>query len=47
MKNIEAMIDTLANYYQALGYTLYNREELEQMSDEEIENLYDVTFPNN
>lgn len=46
MKQIDAMIETLADFYQALGYTQYYREELEQMDDEEIVLLYEMTFPN-
>lgn len=43
---MEEMIQELAEYYAALGFPLYTKEKLEEMSTEEIENLYEMTFPN-
>lgn len=43
---MEEMIEELAAYYTALGYPLYQREELAKMSDEELVTLYELTFPN-
>lgn len=42
---MDEMIDELAEYYAVLGYPLYRKEELEQMSEEELQALYDITFP--
>ncbi len=43
---MEEMIEELAAYYAALGYPLYQREELDKMEEEELVNLYELTFPN-
>ncbi len=42
---MEQMLDELAAYYETMGYPLYAREELEQYTDEELRNLYELTFP--
>lgn len=41
---MEEMIEELAAYYSALGYPLYGIEELKKMSEEEINDLYEITF---
>jgi len=43
---MEEMINELAAYYAALGYPLYNIEELQKMSEKELTDLYEITFPN-
>lgn len=43
---MEEMIEELAAYYTALGYPLYDIEELNKMSEAEINDLYEITFPN-
>lgn len=43
---MEEMIEELAAYYGALGYPLYEIEELKKMSETEINDLYEITFPN-
>ncbi len=43
---MEEMIEELAAYYGALGYPLYEIEELKKMSEAEINDLYEITFPN-
>lgn len=43
---MEEMIEELATYYGALGYPMYKIEELKKMSEAEINDLYEITFPN-
>lgn len=43
---MEEMIDELAGYYEAMGFPMYTREKLMEMSEEEVQDLYDLTFPN-
>lgn len=43
---MKEMIDELADYYEAMGFIMYTKEKLMEMSEEEIQNLYDMTFPN-
>lgn len=42
---MEEMMEELAEYYAVLGYPMYSKEELEAMSEAEIQALYDITFP--
>lgn len=44
---MEQMIEELAQYYAAMGFPMYSLEHLQEMNEEEIENLYELTFPNN
>ena len=39
------MIEELAEYYAVLGYPMYSKEELEAMSEMDVQALYDMTFP--
>ena len=43
---MEEMLEELTAYYVALGYPLYQSEQLKELSDEELVNLYELTFPN-
>lgn len=43
---MEEMMEELAQYYQAMGFVMYSEEHLKEMSEEEIRNLYELTFPN-
>ncbi len=43
---MEEMLEELTAYYAALGYPLYQSEQLKELSDEELVNLYELTFPN-
>lgn len=43
---MEEMIEDLTQYYEAMGFPMYSNEKLREMSKEEIENLYELTFPN-
>lgn len=43
---MEEIIEELAAYYAALGYPLYDIEELKKLSDDELKDLYEITFPN-
>lgn len=36
----------LAAFYRALGYPCYGEEQLREMSEEELQALYETTFPN-
>lgn len=46
MSTYEEKIEALANYYSLLNFPLYNKEAIMDMSDEELDALYDITFPN-
>lgn len=43
---MDMMIEELAEYYAAMGYPMYTKEQLLTMSEEELQDLYDITFPN-
>lgn len=43
---MKEMIEDLAAYYAAMGFPMYSKEKLEEMSEEEIISLYEITFPN-
>jgi len=43
---MEDMIAELAEYYAVLGYPMYGKEQLEEMSEQELLALYELTFPN-
>lgn len=43
---MEEMIEELAGYYEAMGFPMYSCEKLKEMNEEEIQNLYEMTFPN-
>lgn len=43
---MEEMMEELASYYQAMGFVMYREEHLREMSEQEIIDLYEITFPN-
>ena len=43
---MEQIIEELAAYYATLGYPMYDIDELKQMSEDELNDLYEITFPN-
>ena len=40
------MIEELAEYYAAMGFPMYKKEKLMELSEQELQDLYDITFPN-
>ncbi len=43
---MDERIIELAAFYQAMGYPLYDEEHLKEMKEEELQALYETTFPN-
>lgn len=43
---MDELIEALAAYYQALGYPMYSKENLAELNEEELQDLYEITFPN-
>lgn len=43
---MDELIEELAVYYQALGYPMYTKEKLAELSEQELLDLYEITFPN-
>ena len=43
---MEQIIEELAAYYAALGYPMYDIDQMKKMSEDELNDLYEITFPN-